>query len=117
MFYFYLAIIFSIISILIIYQTYNNNFYKMLYCYPAIILSIISIYIIYLTYNTGLYWAAGPMFALPFIVFAIISFVLCKKGYNKIAWTMILGAFICHIMIWTGIIPIHLITELQYLFH
>ena len=84
----------------------------MLYCYPAIILSIISILIIYQSYNVGLYWAAGPMFALPFIVFAIISFILCKKGYNKIAWAMILGAFICHIMIMYGIIPIHLLSPL-----
>ena len=52
------------------------------------------------------------MFALPYIVFAIISFVLCKKDYNKIAWVMILGAFICHIMIMAGIIPIHLLSPL-----
>ena len=84
----------------------------MSYCYPAIILLIISILIIYQSYNVGLYWLAGPMFALPFIVFAIISFVLCKKGYNKIAWVLILGAFICQIMIMTGIIPIHLLSPL-----
>ena len=84
----------------------------MLYCYPAIILSIFSIFIIYQAYNVGLYWAAGPMFALPFIVFAIISFILCKKGYNKMAWLMILGSLICHIMILFGIIPIHLLNFL-----
>ena len=84
----------------------------MTYCYPAIILSIISILIIYQCYNVGLYWAAGPMFALPFIVFAIISFILCKKGYNKIACLMILGSFICYIMIMAGIIPIHLLSYL-----
>lgn len=82
----------------------------MIYCYPAIILSIFSIFIIYLSYNTGLYWAAGPMFALPFIVFAIFSFILCKKGYNEMAWLMILGSFICHMMILMGIIPIHLLS-------
>ena len=92
----------------------------MLYCYPSIILFIISfiisIFIIYQSYNIGggLYWLAGPMFALPFIVFAIISFVLCKKGYNKLAWVMILGAFICHIMIMLGIIPIHLLSPLSF---
>ena len=88
----------------------------MLYCYPSIILFIISIiisiFIIYQSYNIGGSWLAGPMFALPFIVFAIISFVLCKKGYNKLAWVMILGAFICHIMIMVGIIPIHLLSPL-----
>ena len=84
----------------------------MTYCYPAIILSILSIFIIISSYGAGLYWAAGPMFALPFIVFVIISFILCKKGYNKIAWLMILGSFICHIMIMAGIIPIHLLSYL-----
>ena len=80
------------------------------YCYPTIILSILSILIIYIFYNhDGSSWVTGPMFALPFIVFVIISFILCKKGYNKMAWLMILGAFICHIMIMSGIIPIHLL--------
>ena len=85
---------------------------KMLFCYPAIILLILSILIIFQTYNVGLYWAAGLVFALPFLVFAIISFVLCKKSYNKMAWFMILGAFICHIMIMMGIIPIHLLSPI-----
>ena len=84
----------------------------MTYCYPAIILSIISILIIYQSYNIGLYWAAGLMFAIPFIVFSIISFILCNKGYNKIAWLMVLGSFICQIMIMSGIIPIHLLSPL-----
>ena len=73
----------------------------MVYCYPSIILSIISIfhiYQVYQSYKYGLYNHMALISPLPFIVFAIISFVLCKKGYNKIAWVMILGAYICDIM-------------------
>jgi len=72
---------------------------KMTLCYPAIILFILSACIIIQCYNVGLYWAAGPMFALPLIVFAIISFVLCKKGYKKLAWFTPVGAVICTVMI------------------
>lgn len=69
----------------------------MTYCYPAIILSILSILTFIQLY--GLSWTAGIVFALPFIVFARISFLLCKKGYNKIAWLMILGSFIPYFML------------------
>ncbi len=82
---------------------------KMTFCYPAIILFILGIVIIYLPYNSA-FWSAGIIFGLPFIVFAIISFVLCKKGYNKLAWLSLLGAFTFDMLIVKGVIPINLIS-------
>ena len=46
----------------------------MIYCYPAIILSIFSIFIIYQSYSTGLNWATVLMFALPFYSVCYIFF-------------------------------------------
>ena len=57
-------------------------------CYPAILLIILGLFVGIKALNSGLYWKAGPVFASPALIFAFISYFLCKKGYKKLAWFM-----------------------------
>lgn len=54
-------------------------------CYPAIILLIIAI-IIAIKIGRTAWWGAGIVLGSVPLFFAIISFILCKKGYRKLSW-------------------------------
>ena len=64
-------------------------------CYPALLLLILALYLcVNIIISGKLYWTAGPVFASPPFIFAIIAYYLCKKGYNKMAWGMPLLAIL-----------------------
>ena len=54
-------------------------------CYPAILLIILAIFIIIQITRT-LWWGAGLIIATPVLFSALISYILCSKGYKKMAW-------------------------------
>ena len=63
-------------------------------CYiPAIILFIIALVLVIQTYKV-LYWTAPIVLGSVPLFFGILSFVLCKKGYKKLAWITPFGGLI-----------------------
>ena len=63
-------------------------------CYiPAIILFILTLVLVIQTYK-ALYWTAPIVLGSIPLSFSILSFVLCKKGYKKLAWITPFGGLI-----------------------
>jgi len=63
-------------------------------CYiPSLLISILVLNIIIQLSKMGP-WTAGLIFASPAILFALLSFYLCKKGHKKMAWCMPIGALL-----------------------
>jgi hypothetical protein len=56
-------------------------------CYPTILLLFLGLFIVFQA-GKGLHWKAGPIFASPAFIFATLSYILCQKGYKKLAWFM-----------------------------
>ncbi len=63
-------------------------------CYiPAIILFILNILLVIQVYDPVFYGSALVLGSIP-LFFVIISWLLCKKGYKKLAWIAPLGSLI-----------------------
>ena len=77
----------------------------MTYCYaPSILLFILGIYV---AIEVGkMWWGFSLVFGSIPLMFAIIAWILCKKGYTIMAWLMLCGPFIVYGMIATGVIRI-----------
>ena len=73
-------------------------------CFPAIILFIIAIVISIIIGR--MWWGAALIFGSIPLVFGIISFILCKKGYTIMSWLMILFAYICFGIIMNSMNPV-----------
>jgi len=54
-------------------------------CYPAILLFILAIFLA-IRLGKNLWWGAGIVFGSVPLLFAYISYILCKKGHKKMAW-------------------------------
>ena len=67
-------------------------------CYPAILLFYLAVFEA-IKVSRVLWWKAGLVFGSIPLFFALVSYVLCKKGYTKLAWMTPLIS-----LIFTGVI-------------